>query len=280
MRKTLVSLIALTGFAPAAFAQMAGPAPMGGPSGMPAMTSVGEPAPAAAPVAVVPTPPAVAPAAVAAPVTAVAPVPAGPVAAAPSAAPTAGVTAPAAASPADAAPAPTAPVPEATPPPPPPPPPAPTDPTAIALLNTLETVCMPSAAGGNLAQIAKSAGYRKSGENFVFKGQGYQFTILSNAYNTTQCHVDIVHAVGTEAPGKAMVVALHNWSAVSRGWTLYKNNKFVQGTQEITVRSWEHSADGKDEGLVFNTLRKADGTPSKGNQDTSMMIYSQTKTPG
>ena len=289
MRKTLVSLIALAGFAPAAFAQMAGPAPMGGPTAMPAMTSAGEPAPAApAPVAAAPAPAAAAVPAAPSVQTPAAPVatPAAPVAAAPVPAPTtptAAVAAPASTAPASATSAPATPTPEAAPPPPPPPappPPAPTDPAAIAVLNTLETVCIPSAAGGNLAQIAKSAGYRKSGENFVLKGQGYQLTILSNAYNTTQCHVDIVHAVDPEAPAKPLVVALHNWAAVSRDWTLYKNNKFVQGAQEITVRSWEHSGGGKDEGLVFNTLRKADGTPSKGNQDTSMMIYSQGKTPG
>ena len=32
--------------------------------------------------------------------------------------------------------------------------------------------------------------------------------------------------------------------------------------------------------LVLTTVRKADGTPSQRNADTSMMIYSTTKTPG
>lgn len=242
MRTALVSLIALAAAAPLALAQT-------------------------------PTPP-VAPAPAAAT--------AAPAPAAVMAAPASPVTAPSAGLPAAATPAAVAPVvapvaPAAEPAAPPPPPPAPTDRTAIALINTLETVCIPAANGGNLAQIAKSSGFRKTGDNFVRKGPGYQITVEANTYNPTQCQVDIVHPVDPSAP---LIVALHNWAAGSRGWSLYKNHKFIQGSQEITVRSWEHSGDGKDEGLVFNTLRKPDGAPSKGNADTSMMIYSVTKTPG
>ena len=259
MRTALVSLIALAAAAPLALAQT--PTPPAAPAPAAAM-AVPAPAPAAATAAPAPVPAAPPPAAPTAP--AVAP-------------PTAGLpTAPAAATPGAIAPATAAVAPPAEPAAPPPPP-APTDPTAIALINTLETVCIPSANGGNLAQIAKSSGFRKTGDNFVRKGPGYQITVEANTYNPTQCHVDIVHPVDPAAP---LIVALHNWAAGSRGWSLYKNNKFVQGSQEITVRSWEHSGDGKDEGLVFNTLRKADGTPSKGNADTSMMIYSTAKTPG
>ena len=260
MRTALVSLIALAAAAPLALAQT--PTPPAAPAPAAAMAAPA-PAPAAATAAPAPVPAAPPPAAPTAP--AVAP-------------PTAGLpTAPAAATPGAIAPATAAVAPPAEPAAPPPPPPAPTDPTAIALINTLETVCIPSANGGNLAQIAKSSGFRKTGDNFVRKGPGYQITVEANTYNPTQCHVDIVHPVDPAAP---LIVALHNWAAGSRGWSLYKNNKFVQGSQEITVRSWEHSGDGKDEGLVFNTLRKADGTPSKGNADTSMMIYSTAKTPG
>ncbi len=131
-----------------------------------------------------------------------------------------------------------------------------------------------------MAQIAKAAGFRKSGDNFVRKAPGYQLTVQSNAYNPTQCHVDIVHAVDVDAPAKSLVVALHNWAAVSRGWDLYRNDKSVQGAQQFTTRSWEHSADGKNEALVLTTVRKPDGKPMKGESDTSMMIYNATKTPG
>ncbi len=45
------------------------------------------------------------------------------------------------------------------------------------------------------------------------------------------------------------------------------------GSQEFTTRSWEHDEDGRHLGLVLTTKRKANGTPSKGNADTSEMIY-------
>jgi hypothetical protein len=170
------------------------------------------------------------------------------------------------------------------PPPPPPPPPAPpappTDPTAIALLNALEQVCIPAANGGDMAKIAKAAGYKKAGDNFVLKQPSFQFTVLSPGSNPTQCHVDVVHPIDPEAPAKPLIIALHNWAAISRGWSLYRNDKTVDSGQEFTTRSWEHSGDGKDEALVLTTVRKGDGSPSLKNADTSMMLYSVSKTPG
>jgi hypothetical protein len=163
---------------------------------------------------------------------------------------------------------------------PPPPPPPPTDPTAIGLISTLETVCIPAAAGGDLAKLAKAAGFHKSSENYVVKRQGYQFTILAPGSNPTQCHVDIVHPIDAEAPAKPIVIALHNWAAVSRGWTLYRNDKNVSGNTEYTTRSWEHDGDGTHEALVLTTLRHADDSPEQHGADTSEMIYNFSKTPG
>lgn len=173
-----------------------------------------------------------------------------------------------------------------TPPPPivaeapPPPPSAPTDPAAIAVMNVLENVCMPAANGGNLDKIAKSAGYRKAGDNFVLKQPGFQFTVLAPGFNPTQCHVDLVHPIDPEAPAKPLVIALHNWAVLTHGWTLYRNDKNVSAGQEFTTRSWEHTSDGKNEAVVITTMRKADGTPAQKNADTSTLLYSVTKTPG
>ena len=129
-------------------------------------------------------------------------------------------------------------------------------------------------------KLAKAAGYRKSGDNYVYRQASFQFTILAPGSNPTQCHVDLVHPVYPQAPAAPLVVALHNWAAVSRGWTLYRNDKNVDAGQEFTTRSWENDADGKHTALVFTTIRKADGTPSKGTADTSEMLYSATKTAG
>jgi hypothetical protein len=178
---------------------------------------------------------------------------------------------------------PVAPAPEAAPavppapPAPPPPPPPPTDPAAIGVIGALENVCMPLVDGGNIDKVTKAAGYRKSGDNYVMKQKTYQLTLIPPGSNPNQCHVDIIHPVDPAGP---IVVALHNWAAVSRGWTLYRNDKNVDSGQEYTTRSWETDADGKHSALVFTTIRKADGSPSKGAADTSELLFMATKTAG
>ncbi|MGI8841860.1 MAG: hypothetical protein ACR2F8_13935, partial [Caulobacteraceae bacterium] len=167
---------------------------------------------------------------------------------------------------------PAAPVP--LPPTPPVAPPAPpTDPTAIGVLNVLDTVCVPLIDGGDLGKLAKAAGFKKSGENFVMKQKTYQLTVLALGSNPNQCHVDIVHPIDPVAPAAPIVVALHDWAAATRGWSLYRNDKNVLGSQEFTTRSWETDQNGKHLALVLTTKRKADGTPSQRNADTSQMIY-------
>jgi hypothetical protein len=145
------------------------------------------------------------------------------------------------------------------------------------VLGTLERVCLPAAGGGNLAQLAKAQGFRKSGDSWVMKQREYQLTILSAAGNPNQCQVDIVHPVDPEAPAKAIVIALHNWAAIERDWSVYRNDKNVAGDSEFTTRSWEHSGDGKNEALVLTTTRRANGAPARGSADTSEMIYSISK---
>ena len=160
------------------------------------------------------------------------------------------------------------------PPTPPPPPPAPpTDPAAIGVLNALDTICVPLVDGGNLAKLTKAAGFKKSGDNYVMKQKTYQLTVLAPGSNPGQCHVDIVHPIDPVAPAAPIVVALHDWAAVTRGWTLYRNDKNVLGSQEFTTRSWETDENGKHLALVLTTKRKADGSPAQRNADTSEMIY-------
>ena len=131
-------------------------------------------------------------------------------------------------------------------------PPAPTDPAAIALLSTLEQVCIPAANGGDLAKLAKAAGYRKSGDNYVYKQAAFQFTILAPGSNPNQCHVDIVHPVDPEAPAKPLVIALHNWAvggneagpciATTRTPTAGRNSPPAPGSTAPTARTrpWSH----------------------------------------
>jgi hypothetical protein len=224
------------------------------------------------------------------------PAPAAPAAAAPQpapgapAAPEAAPTTPSTAAPAAAPPPPTVPgttPPGATPPAPaetPPPaeaapqaPPAPpTDPTAIALLKTLEDVCVPAAKAGDkdLGKYARGDKFRKSGDNWVLKGPGYQFTLLPPGSNPNDCQVQIVHAVDPDQPAKELVVALHNWAVFGHSWTLASNYKHTEDGSEYIVRSWEHAADSRNEALVLTTTRKADNSPETRSGDTSTLIYS------
>jgi hypothetical protein len=184
--------------------------------------------------------------------------------------------APSAVPPATSAPAPVVPAP---PPPAPAQPPAPpTDPAAIALLSTLQSVCQPALTGGDLAKLAKAAGYRKSGENYVLSGRGFKFTLEAPGSNPDQCHIDMVHPVDPVAPAAPIVVALHDWAAVARGWSLYRNDKNVTAGEELTTRSWEHDENGRHEALVITTFRHPDGSPMQRSSDTSTVIYSSDKT--
>ncbi len=264
MRAQLLSLTVLGLAAPAAFAQTpaAAPPPSASPpaaSAPPAEVMPAPTAPASAAPATRASPTASAPAATPAPM---AP-PSNATAVPPPAPGTTAADAPAALAATTSAPA--------------GPPPAPTDPTAIALISTLENVCVPAVAGGKMDKLAKAGGYRKSGENYVMKGKGFQLTVLAPGSNPKTCHIDVVSPIDPEAPAKPLVVALHNWAAVSRGYTLYRNDKNVANGQELTTRSWENNAPGNNDALVLTTFRKADGTPS-GGHETSEVLFTTNGT--
>ncbi|MGH7011628.1 MAG: hypothetical protein ACREEX_12410, partial [Caulobacteraceae bacterium] len=167
----------------------------------------------------------------------------------------------------------------AQPPAPPPPPPPPTDPTAIALIDALDDICVPAVEGKSLDELAKAAHYRKSGQNWRYKTRDFELTIEAQGSNPSQCHVDIIHPVDQAEPAKPLIIALNNWAGVVRGYSLYRNDKHVQGDTEYITRSWENTADGKHEALVLTTIRKADDQPSKRDADTSEMIYSEIPAP-
>jgi hypothetical protein len=181
--------------------------------------------------------------------------------------------------PASAAAAPTAEAaaPAPAPPAPPPPPAPPTDPTAIAVLNILQKVCIPSANGGNFVQLVKAYGLRKNSDNnWVLKTKDYTLIVEDPGSNPSQCHVDLTHPLDTDSPGKPIVIALNDWAAVENGWSLYRNDKNVDGDTLYTTRSWQLDWNGKEQSLVFTNMRKPDGTPLKGGVDTSQLIYGVT----
>jgi hypothetical protein len=219
-----------------------------------------------APLALAQTQPdAPAPAAVPAPM---APAPVAPAPAAP--------TVPGTTAPGDAAAAPAAPAAPETPAAPPAPP---TDPAAIALLKTLESVCVPSAMQRetDTSKAAKAAGFRKSGDGWTLKQATFQFILLPPGSNPNVCQVQLTHAYDAAEPAKPLVEALHNWAVFGHGWNLVSNYKHVEGAEQYITRSWEHAADGGNEAIVLTTIRKADGSAEGRNADTSTMMYSFTK---
>jgi len=167
--------------------------------------------------------------------------------------------------------------PAATPDVPAAPPAPPTDPAAIELLDTLQSICMPAVNHGDLAKLAKAAGFRKAGDNFVLKRPGYQFTVLAPGSNPTTCQVELLHAVDQAEPAKPLVAALHNWAALAHGFALDRNDKHTEDGQEFITRSWVLNADGLHQALVLTTIRKANDTPSDRNGDTSEMFYTAVK---
>ena len=65
---------------------------------------------------------------------------------------------------------------------------------------------------------------------------------------------------------------------MKNGWSLYRNDKNVQGNLQFTTRSWQLDWNGTEQSLVFTTKRKPDGTPLHQNTDESELIYGVVKT--
>lgn len=142
----------------------------------------------------------------------------------------------------------------------------------------LQHICIPAANGGNLPQLAKAAGFRKNNDNnWTIKTRDYAIVVEDPGSNPNQCHVDVTHPLDMESPGRPIIIALNDWVGIEGGWTLYRNDKNVQGAMQYTTRSWQHVTDSKEEDLVFVTMRKPDGTPLKSGVDTSQMVYSVSK---
>lgn len=149
-------------------------------------------------------------------------------------------------------------------------PPTPNDPTTLQVLNVLDNVCKPLAAGGDAAAITKPLGFKKKRETFVLRLEKPQeIVLIPSSSNPNVCSLEIDHAIGGD---KDMTIGLHNW-AIGQGYTLYRNDEFTTDLKRHT-RSWELTKDGKTEALVFITEWKADGSPLGKRTDHSTLMYS------
>lgn len=150
-------------------------------------------------------------------------------------------------------------------------PPAPepvTDPLALQVLSTIEAICIPVTNGGNQDQIARAAGYRRSGGNtWVLHPNQSTFTVTVQPPPSggRTCEVLIEYPVDTFTP---VIVAVHNW-AQGRGMTLRDPFRSTTDLQR-DVRSWERDSDA----LVLSTEKRADGSPvGRNHQERTRMLY-------
>ncbi len=202
-----------------------------------------------------------------------APAPAAPPAAAPPMA--APMTAPAAdPMAAPAAPA-AAPVAEA---PPAPPPqeltPLPTDPLGLAIIDTIEKVCVPSVAGGDLAKIAKANGFamKKKLWTKALAQKPYQIVVQNkSSANPTTCGLVIDLPIDGS---QTLVTGLHGWASHHEP-VLQLRSPFSMdypGLKRTTV-SWETTAAGPFTGMSFISLKKTDGKPVLKAADQAELLY-------
>lgn len=144
------------------------------------------------------------------------------------------------------------------------------DPTTLQVLNILDNVCQPFAAGGDVAAISKPYGFKKKKDVFVLAlTKPQQITIVPSATNKGVCYMEIDHAIGGD---KDLTVGLHNW-AMQRGYTLYRNDEYTTDLKRHT-RSWELTKDGKTEALVLVTEFKTDGSSIGKKTDHSTVMFS------
>lgn len=192
-------------------------------------------------------------------------------------------TAPApAAAPTDPAAPPVAPAPEAAPAAPAEPAPvtypAPTDPTSIAIINALNSICVPGVQdGGDQAALAKAAGFKKKRDQWIqAQAKPYQIVVEPAGSNKNVCTLTINHPTGL---AQTLVTDLHGWASTRQPiLQLYRNDQMSGSDFKRNTVSWEHVGEGNaSTGMVFVQLKKLDDTPVLKNADQSNLLYSVRK---
>ncbi|NBB14162.1 hypothetical protein GVN21_02195 [Caulobacter sp. SLTY] len=154
---------------------------------------------------------------------------------------------------------------------------APTEATSVLFNDMIKRVCMPLVKGGDIAQIAKSFGFKQNKRDMVWTktwAQGMKVTLREQGVNKDVCSVSVQHPInGLEAT----ITDTHNW-AMYNGWTLEDNAKRTTD-MERSNRKWSFvdTTTNTRQDIVLITVRKIGGAPVNAKYDQTDILYAVTK---
>ncbi|WP_269715271.1 hypothetical protein [Caulobacter sp. NIBR2454] len=156
--------------------------------------------------------------------------------------------------------------------------PDPTDPTSIAIISALNSICVPGVQdGGDQAALAKAAGFKKKRDQWILaQAKPYQILVEPAGSNKNVCTLVITHPTGL---AQTLVTDLHGWASTREPvLQLYRNDQMTGADFKRTTVSWEHVGEGTaSTGMVFVQLKKPDGSSVLKNADQSNLLYSVRK---
>ncbi len=167
----------------------------------------------------------------------------------------------------------------------PPAPPEPTLPTTgdgAELAGILSKVCMPLLKGGNIDQLAASAGMKKVKKRGVINYvallggiKGYTVTLESQGSNKDVCSIIVNYAINGEKP---IIEALNIWSYLHDPFMAVQRNDYRPDAEyKLITNSWEYFNEHESQGLVFLQKKKPDGSPVSDKYDLATLLYSERK---
>ena len=164
-------------------------------------------------------------------------------------------------------------------------PPEPTLPTTgdgAELAGVLSKVCIPLLRGGNIDQLAASAGMKKVKKRGVINYvtllggiKGYTVTLESQGSNRDVCSIIVNYAINGEKP---IIEALNIWSYLHDPYMAVQRNDYRPDAEyKLITNSWEYFTDHESQGLVFLQKKKPDGSPVSDKYDLATLLYSERK---
>jgi hypothetical protein len=156
------------------------------------------------------------------------------------------------------------------------PPQRPTTGDGAQLLDVIDRVCVPLVKGGDIDQLSKAAGFKKTRNGYVatLGAKPYQVVLAPQGSNKKVCNLTINYAIGQEKP---IVSALNVWAFLHQPELKLQRSDIIDGPDGIkrTTTSWEHFTDTTSIGLVFVQERNIDNSPMDKRSDRATLLYSE-----